>query len=409
MSTWRLRIQHTRHGARVTKRRIIEMVSDDQVAYIRDAWTAAEMWSNLRAIYQRQGMQSMITIHQQALRADLCKPTSAFSSERSPSTASAGPAGKGKGKKRNASPGPSTPLVAAAAKEFIEKVNLPEIPPNEKRYDGKAEGRALQMAGFYAEFQGSRADTVSSLTGFQEQLLELGGVGGARSDVTLVSPQLDSVFSAVQTILSRIPAQQSNAAPTSGVPSVGAAAAPVPAAASASAVSAAATLPPYSSTSSPGVIVTAPPPYPGTPFPGTTTLPPSTAPSANPVQLPPVALVAPSAHSLDGRIERMEALLREMASSKRAHSPTAADDARVVRARVESPQVEALTTAFAQAPATTAPIAPSPVIAAPTAVVSPAPVPAPTTALAPTAAVSAPAPAPVHVAPSGPYVASPDV
>jgi hypothetical protein len=40
------------------------MVNDDQVAYIRDATTAAEMWNNLRAIYEPTGMLSMIAIHE---------------------------------------------------------------------------------------------------------------------------------------------------------------------------------------------------------------------------------------------------------------------------------------------------------------------------------------------------------
>jgi hypothetical protein len=40
-----------RKGDEKTKCRITEMVSDTQVAYIRDAKTAAGMWNNLRAIY----------------------------------------------------------------------------------------------------------------------------------------------------------------------------------------------------------------------------------------------------------------------------------------------------------------------------------------------------------------------
>jgi hypothetical protein len=51
-----------RKGDEKTRRRIIEMVSDTQIAYIRDAMTAAEMWNNLRTVYQREGMQSMIAI-----------------------------------------------------------------------------------------------------------------------------------------------------------------------------------------------------------------------------------------------------------------------------------------------------------------------------------------------------------
>jgi hypothetical protein len=51
-------------GDEKTKRQIIEMVNDDQIAYIRDAQTAAEMWDSLRRIYQRLGMQSMIAIHE---------------------------------------------------------------------------------------------------------------------------------------------------------------------------------------------------------------------------------------------------------------------------------------------------------------------------------------------------------
>ncbi|KAJ7648825.1 hypothetical protein B0H17DRAFT_958815, partial [Mycena rosella] len=47
-------------GDAKTKCRITEMVSDDQVAYIRDARTAAEMWNNLRTIYEATGMLSMI-------------------------------------------------------------------------------------------------------------------------------------------------------------------------------------------------------------------------------------------------------------------------------------------------------------------------------------------------------------
>ncbi|KAJ7934612.1 hypothetical protein B0H13DRAFT_2305387 [Mycena leptocephala] len=185
------------------------------------------------------------------------------------------------------------------------------------------------------------------------------------------------------------------------VPSASAASAPVPAAASTSAVPAAAAPP---GTSAAGSIVTAPPPYPGTPFPCTTTLPLSAAPPASAVQLPAVALVAPPADSLDGRIERMEALLREMASSKRVHSPTAPDEARA----------ETLTTALAQAPATTAPIVLSPLIAAPVVVVTPASV-APMTTLAPTLGFAAPAPhvapapALVHVAPAPAAVAAPPV
>ncbi|KAJ6570661.1 hypothetical protein B0H10DRAFT_2237774 [Mycena sp. CBHHK59/15] len=51
-------------GNTKTMRRITEMVGDDQVAYIRDVKTAAEMWSNLRAIYEPTGMLSMIAIHE---------------------------------------------------------------------------------------------------------------------------------------------------------------------------------------------------------------------------------------------------------------------------------------------------------------------------------------------------------
>ena len=47
-----------------TMRRITEMVSDDQVAYIMDATTAAEMWTNLRTIYEPTGMLSMIATHE---------------------------------------------------------------------------------------------------------------------------------------------------------------------------------------------------------------------------------------------------------------------------------------------------------------------------------------------------------
>jgi uncharacterized membrane protein YgcG len=50
-------------GNAKTMRRITEMVNDDQVAYIRDATTAAEMWNNLRTIYEPTGMLSMIAIH----------------------------------------------------------------------------------------------------------------------------------------------------------------------------------------------------------------------------------------------------------------------------------------------------------------------------------------------------------
>jgi hypothetical protein len=39
------------------------MVSDDQVPYIENATTAAEMWNNLRLIYEAVGMQSMIAVH----------------------------------------------------------------------------------------------------------------------------------------------------------------------------------------------------------------------------------------------------------------------------------------------------------------------------------------------------------
>jgi hypothetical protein len=47
-------------GNAKTMRRITEMVSDDQVAYIMDATSAAEMWNNLRTIYEPTGMLSMI-------------------------------------------------------------------------------------------------------------------------------------------------------------------------------------------------------------------------------------------------------------------------------------------------------------------------------------------------------------
>ncbi|KAJ7224120.1 hypothetical protein GGX14DRAFT_557010 [Mycena pura] len=43
------------------------MVSDDQIAYIRDTQTAVKMWNNLHTIYQHQGMQSIIVIHDKIL------------------------------------------------------------------------------------------------------------------------------------------------------------------------------------------------------------------------------------------------------------------------------------------------------------------------------------------------------
>ncbi|KAJ7754912.1 hypothetical protein B0H14DRAFT_3512430 [Mycena olivaceomarginata] len=47
-----------------TMRRIVEMVSDDQVPYIEHAQTAQEMWNNLWAIYEAVGMQSMIAVQE---------------------------------------------------------------------------------------------------------------------------------------------------------------------------------------------------------------------------------------------------------------------------------------------------------------------------------------------------------
>ncbi|KAJ7937779.1 hypothetical protein B0H13DRAFT_1852078 [Mycena leptocephala] len=107
--------------------------------------------------------------------ADPAGATSASTSTAPPSPA------RGKSRQRNASPGPSTPLVDTAAREFLANVGLGEIPPQDRRYDGKTEGRALQRdvhsltqntAQLFAEFRGSRADTINTMTGFQRQLLE---------------------------------------------------------------------------------------------------------------------------------------------------------------------------------------------------------------------------------------------
>ncbi|KAJ7920485.1 hypothetical protein B0H13DRAFT_1867561 [Mycena leptocephala] len=97
-----------------------------------------------------------------------------------PTSAARQPA-KGKARERNASPGLSTPPLNAAAKDFIDNINLGDIPPHDKHYDGKAEGHALQRdlhslsqntAQLYAEFKGSQVDQVEMASSFQNQLPE---------------------------------------------------------------------------------------------------------------------------------------------------------------------------------------------------------------------------------------------
>ncbi|KAJ7874331.1 hypothetical protein B0H14DRAFT_3437779 [Mycena olivaceomarginata] len=70
-------------------------------------------------------------------------PAPDWTSAAPPSNGPATPVSKGKGKARNASPGPSVSPLDAAAKQFIDDLNLPEIPPHDKRFDGKNETRGL--------------------------------------------------------------------------------------------------------------------------------------------------------------------------------------------------------------------------------------------------------------------------
>ncbi|KAJ7937731.1 hypothetical protein B0H13DRAFT_1852366 [Mycena leptocephala] len=91
-----------------------------------------------------------------------------------PSTVAPRPASKGKARERNASPGPSTPSLPAAAqaaaKEFIANIDPQEIPPSDKRYDGKTETRAFyrpfhsltqNTAQLFAEVRGNKEDAVN--------------------------------------------------------------------------------------------------------------------------------------------------------------------------------------------------------------------------------------------------------
>ncbi|KAJ7683795.1 hypothetical protein B0H17DRAFT_1333166 [Mycena rosella] len=284
------------------------------------------------------------------------------------STAPTTPAAGGKTRERNASPGLSASPVNGAVKEFINGVNLGDILSSDKRYDGKTEDRALQRdvysltqatARFYAEAKGQRAETVEVLSALQNQMLDIDSsvatLGAARAPATAAnqsalslvnerldtleaattrtSAQLESAFNAVQTLLSR-----GDSAPGSAPVAARMAAVPIVAP------------------------VAAPPPYPGAPITGPAVQPPAA--------LPPFALVAPSATSMDGRMDRLESLLRDLTSKR---SPAH---------RCRRPPA-----LVAPIPAPLTVPAPAPVLA------SPAPV-----LVAPAAVLAAPAPAPVLAA-----------
>ncbi|KAJ7480526.1 hypothetical protein B0H11DRAFT_1242332 [Mycena galericulata] len=96
----------------------------------------------------------------------------ATSNTTTPATGSSAPPNKGKTPQRNASPGPSSRPASQTVKEFLDRLRLGEIPPHDKRYDGKLEGRALQRdlhsvaqatGHLFAEVQDHRAETLTVL------------------------------------------------------------------------------------------------------------------------------------------------------------------------------------------------------------------------------------------------------
>ncbi|KAJ7802710.1 hypothetical protein B0H14DRAFT_3779893 [Mycena olivaceomarginata] len=277
----------------------------------------------------------------------------------------------------------------AAAKQFIDDLNLPEIPPHDKRFDGKNETRGLgvglhslaQNTGrLRADFKAFEADSVNSMTGLHAQVLEVdSALGAARAefndrhhnlDARLSSvettelqntAQLGAVFNTLQTLMDQVSAlraiMEAAAATPSPIPPPTVVQPPVAA--------------PLSSVA---------PPYSETPFqvprgvtsaaPGTAPVP-AVAPAPVAAPLPPVALVAPAPSSVEGQMERLEALFREaINANKRAHSPSPTDDTRAVRPRVDVSQ------AYSASASALAPLA-TPIVRAPAlAAATPAPPPA---------------------------------
>ncbi|KAJ7683616.1 hypothetical protein B0H14DRAFT_3177094 [Mycena olivaceomarginata] len=341
-------------------------------------------------------------------------PTSAAPPSNGPAT----PVSKGKGKTRNASPGPSVPPLDAAAKQFIDDLNLPEIPPHDKRFDGKNETRGLgvglhslaQNTGrLRADFKAFEADSVNSMTGLHAQVLEVdSALGAARAEFNdryhnlearlssvettelQNTAQLGAVLNTLQTLMDQVSALRAIVEAAAATPSPIPVPTPAPIATQPPTVVQPPVAAPLSSVA---------PPYSETPFQvlgGVTSAAPAPAPvpavAPAPVAapLPPVALVAPSPSSVEGQMERLEALFREaINANKRAHSPSPTDDTRAVRPRVDVSQAYSasasalapIATPIVQAPALTA-ATPAPPPAAVQATVAPVPI-APAPALGP--------------------------
>ncbi|KAJ7605178.1 hypothetical protein FB45DRAFT_1149052 [Roridomyces roridus] len=162
--------------------------------------------------------------------------------------------GKGKQAQRNASPGPSTPPnpLAAYAKRFLAAVQLAEVPPNDKRFDGKAETRNLQremhqfvqrVAQFYADTEMQRENNSTAFDGLRAQIVglavqspsavddaALGGltqlserVQGVEVGNAKTAAQLDALYSSVKTLIVRVnaleaPSASPDAIATNGPP-----------------------------------------------------------------------------------------------------------------------------------------------------------------------------------------------
>jgi hypothetical protein len=293
-----------------------------------------------------------------------------------------------------ATPRHAAPAPAGAAKDFIDGVGLTEIPPKDKRFDGKSETRQLQRevhsltqgtARVHAAFEQFRGETTRLLKGTQQYSQPFNLPAHWESDVEgLQSPSVQAAIAAnsrdicaaterlelVERSLTGMEAtvnviHQTLVGLVSRVNGLSVATAPAPAA------------------------IAAPPPLPidSTPSPS-----------------------------------RLELLLEQLLN-KRGRSPDMLDDVRNVRSRVEgstaapapitAPIAAAPITAAAAAPMPAAVTAPVPVAApitftpalAPAAMPVPVPIPA---AIAVTPAIPAPAAVPVTVAAPAPLaVAAP--
>ncbi|KAF8209102.1 hypothetical protein K438DRAFT_1930044 [Mycena galopus ATCC 62051] len=293
----------------------------------------------------------------------------------------------------------SRPTPDAAAREFLANVGLSGIPPSDKRFEGKTECRGLQQevhslaqatAGLASSVTESRIETVEVVSDIEARITAVENRTKAATTaqhevahlhervdhvgiaITRLEAQVDTAIHAVNSLVARL---DTIAAPPAPI------AAPVSFQAPTTHVAAVSSAP----------LAAAP-------------TPPSAAP-ATALGLTPVALTAPSTHSVEGQFERLNGEMGEIRAlllgMKRPRSPAPLDDARNVRPHVELPAIPAATIPTFSAPVNTSAAGVYPPL------VPTVPVFAPATAAAPPVAPSVPVSIPPPVSISTPVSIGP--